>query len=486
MASRSLLADCLQKAGRGEVITLDRNTIRQALVATAAARGITTHKMSRVFTHFAMDYHTVLPTHLKVQQEALTKRLLENWFERRGMARRFKKVWQEIVATTAETVEDLAPEWLPWWQQLQAAPTLASNYALMARCIPFALPLGTLVPVYSTEAKYIHIDTDVLADLIGNTPAKLRQNGVHAAWSRFLHLDPNTRTKFDYHFLTDGVGASLLCKREIYLPRKGTLVAVPPTVHNNQPIVIGIDPGSNSIATCIRRDLRTGQEENMALGTRQYYEEAGMTFRTQKAKRLIRDADLSTWLGQWPSFKSTSAQDTTSRLASILESPNFKALLDLKCTRKYKRLRFNVDIKKKATLDGFCLKLIGDAAPQDLFVCFGDASYNPHLRGVQSSPRRQWLARRLKVNHGVTVVDVWEFNTSQICSKCEAPQKLADCKTASNSYKVRTCLGCQTIWDRDVNAARNILKVGLTGRANRPRLFSIGVSRYRIEMGLDE
>jgi hypothetical protein len=52
--------------------------------------------------------------------------------------------------------------------------------------------------------------------------------------------------------------------------------------------------------------------------------------------------------------------------------------------------------------------------------------------------------------YNVTVVDIWEFNTSQVCSKCHYHLGVEDLKCAAQPHFVRRCLNpsCHTTWDR--------------------------------------
>lgn len=63
--------------------------------------------------------------------------------------------------------------------------------------------------------------------------------------------------------------------------------------------------------------------------------------------------------------------------------------------------------------------------------------------------------------HGGKMIEVSERYSSQICSACgekppSRPQGIADL-----GKRVWTCDNCGAVHDRDVNAARNILRVGL-------------------------
>ena len=55
-----------------------------------------------------------------------------------------------------------------------------------------------------------------------------------------------------------------------------------------------------------------------------------------------------------------------------------------------------------------------------------------------------------------------EFNTSQVCSKClkeERVQKPEKMLCIAKPHFVRKCQTCQTMWNRDVNAARNMIDI---------------------------
>lgn len=67
---------------------------------------------------------------------------------------------------------------------------------------------------------------------------------------------------------------------------------------------------------------------------------------------------------------------------------------------------------------------------------------------------RQWVEYFGKV-FGVATVAVPPHNTSQNCSNCGQVVK------KSLSTRTHSCLHCETVLDRDHNAARNILEMGL-------------------------
>ena len=113
--------------------------------------------------------------------------------------------------------------------------------------------------------------------------------------------------------------------------------------------------------------------------------------------------------------------------------------------------------------------MLGDDSSNTI-IAYGAGKFNASSPGYKSSPTRSsYFANRLKKVHNATVLNIWEFNTSQICSKCQAPVKLCGVATQQDPFMtpanivqkhhfVRRCTNnlCRIIWNRDVNAARNM------------------------------
>src|SRR5438876_376189 len=84
------------------------------------------------------------------------------------------------------------------------------------------------------------------------------------------------------------------------------------------------------------------------------------------------------------------------------------------------------------------------------------------------------IRRELSRFPGVTVIPIDEFRTSQICSKCMTRM---GGPSPFGSWRLKACPHCRAVWDRDVNAARNILYLGDRMDANagaRPEPFCRG------------
>ena len=153
-------------------------------------------------------------------------------------------------------------------------------------------------------------------------------------------------------------------------------------------------------------------------------------------------------------------------------------MLDLRCSAKFKKLRWTCYMDKQKTIDKWCTELLGDHGPTKTIICFGDANFSHTFGGSRSSPKQGPFVKVLKQKNAHVFMTP-EFNTSQVCSNCLAPTRLKPgCKSRKviETHFVRSCTTktCLTVWNRDINAARNMIKVGrgiiLCG--GKPEVFS--------------
>jgi hypothetical protein len=116
------------------------------------------------------------------------------------------------------------------------------------------------------------------------------------------------------------------------------------------------------------------------------------------------------------------------------------------------------------TTDQTCKSMLGDDSSSTI-IAYRGGKFNPSSPGYKLSPTRlSYFANdHLKKIHNATILNIWEFNTSQICSKCHATVKLFGVATqqdpfmtptdiVQHNYFVRRCTNnlCRIIWNRDV------------------------------------
>jgi hypothetical protein len=136
--------------------------------------------------------------------------------------------------------------------------------------------------------------------------------------------------------------------------------------------------------------------------------------------------------------------------------------------------------REQKALHELCMRVKGEDARhlkrEDVVVAYGEARFLSAMRGRPSVPVKRF---RKHLKHYVTVVPTSERLTSQVCSKgcgsegekeeegkkkkekgdklvaMRGGQHARTCKEASLNT-VLICNQCRTVWNRDVNAARNI------------------------------
>ena len=273
---------------------------------------------------------------------------------------------------------------------------------------------------------------------------------------------------------TDGCSVSVLLKR----PRgcqaaKKSRGAAEPVIPED---VVAVDPGRRSLVTfgTVGHDMDT-YTPSVSISTRSFYSASGyskrsfITSKDMKKDEVVRDFNKSVTTANTPD-----EDEYVERLLYVLE--RIDHLTKFHGLRKYKKLRFNTSILRKKTIDSVCKKI--SQGKSSTTVAFGDASVNHGGRGLMG-PMKE-IRRRLETHHCV-VIDVDEFRTSKLCSKChdvvESIQVVQrtwseeglTCSLTS-PHALRVCFNplCRTVWDRDVNAVRNIgykcMKKALEGR----------------------
>ena len=246
-------------------------------------------------------------------------------------------------------------------------------------------------------------------------------------------------------------------------------------------MLVGIDPGAGSPVTAVLRFSHVG-EAVFGLSNKEYRHECRFTKHGIWMDGKQRELNLKDWMSRTPSSKVHTVQEFEYYLQHLYWGDFLKIQFELQMLHKTKGNRLESYIYKQRTLATVAKRIIEakpeeGPEPKNVFIAFGDASWT-RVKGHASAPRGkqfmkalQQYAKQIKKKKGcrkVYVLKTPEYNTSQVCSACEGNgehfkmlEPLASQKI-KNPHYVRKCQLCQTVWDRDVNAARNILRVGLS------------------------
>ncbi|KAI9204830.1 uncharacterized protein BJ171DRAFT_598856 [Polychytrium aggregatum] len=374
------------------------------------------------------------------------------------------------------------------------------NWALKQLALDTPPAVCTIVPLCTAKVKYVKIDTVTLWQLLdteqhlGLTWDMLKEEGEDGInnqdrlWrscfklrsSLFQERDVNKKL-FNYEISTDGIGCTIgLVKfvrrtdhTETTTPVKTAEQRIQAHIGSPDPdktTWIGIDPGVGSIFTAVIQ-APGHQDEVVSFSNGHYQHMCGHKSNTDWHNTMKYRLSIETWMSTTPSPKVSSSEAFKVHLTHVLR-PELRVQLDFHLGKKARHHRFTGHKRRQVAVDRMCKAVLKHAPIRtDVVIAFGNASWRQG-KGYASSPRRQRFARyfeqfehhRRRPNHphgSVKVASTNEFNTSQVCSKCLEPVRLEglDAPSVANSHFVRSCKNpsCRTVWNRDVNAARNMI-----------------------------
>jgi transposase len=98
-------------------------------------------------------------------------------------------------------------------------------------------------------------------------------------------------------------------------------------------------------------------------------------------------------------------------------------------------------------------------------VVFGAARFGRSARSKLAplADKCRKLLEKADKRGDLVLINMDEFNTSQVCSKCGKKNLKKMNIDGGDLYPVAVCQSCATVWQRDVNAARNIRALFVLG-----------------------
>lgn len=237
--------------------------------------------------------------------------------------------------------------------------------------------------------------------------------------------------------------------------------------------VVAIDPGIITVVSGVVYDQQRGWNESsdtFAMSGGEFYHWAGYHLRTRTTSMWEKRAGVDKYNQGVQAARTSRLATYTERACYILR--HISAMMTFYTARRFRSLSWNTNMERQRAIDRLCHLITGGR--HDTVVAFGDGDvYSRKGRG-QGGPC-ETLKRRLERVHCQqgSFVEVDEHRTSLVCSTCNGALKPAKRKrldgTMSDVYSVRLCTntGCRIGWNRDVNAARNILRVFLEANQGR-------------------
>ena len=125
--------------------------------------------------------------------------------------------------------------------------------------------------------------------------------------------------------------------------------------------------------------------------------------------------------------------------------------------------------------DEYGLIFVGDVSPSKL----AQTKMAKSVHDAGWSRFRDMLAWKLRLRSGGMLLEVLEHHTTQTCSECGRMPSSRPRGIAGLGIREWTCDDCGTVHDRDVNAAKNILRCGLTALAEGALTSRMGSPDFR-------
>lgn len=323
-----------------------------------------------------------------------------------------------------------------------------------------------------------------------------------AFWAKYFNLNAfETRNRrFVGTATTDGVAISMLLDRPSSPsgPRVATEGGAPRLESlADGTVVVAVDPGFTDVVTLARRTVATRADGTRALeggdgtasySSARYYEVA----RIDASRRVIDrwNEETAEAVRRLVSPRTLDPERSEAAARSFLAE--LPGLLAHRTARAYRNLRFTRHVHRQKAIDDVCSFVASPSEGRRVVVAMGDwtGGHQSPVSRKRAGPLAD-VRRRLANTPGVTLLSVDEFRTSVTCSKCFGRlvnmrarsrvrvrgRALEWRETYGKVHKVLHCmnsdgaLGCRGAWtwNRDANAARNILMLAERAMRGLPR-----------------
>ncbi|MGL5961115.1 MAG: zinc ribbon domain-containing protein [Cetobacterium sp.] len=325
----------------------------------------------------------------------------------------------------------------------------------------------TLVPLYKAGRKHIQYDRRAFHALLCAlkiVPKKLNEKGRMVQvtdrefdWNEFINVRQLPKANFHGSFTTDGVSVCVKYNR-VFKPKHPSKEII-----NNFNCEIGMDPGLKLFITAVKKYPQSGYHENVKISNATYQYENGS--HSRKNKRL-----------KWTKKQDELIEKDRNGVVSSMSPTKYKEFVrfELKWMKKKQlmynqkkiaRLKFDEYVRKHKTVSNYVNLLVGKA--KKVGVYYGDASIaaNSPIKGYVRIPGKL-LKEKLKLHPRITVIMVDEFRSSKLCSLC-----YQEVQIPKSPHRFVSCQSCKKVFNRDINAANNMLTLGRLEELKRPIEF---------------
>ncbi|KAJ2057315.1 hypothetical protein GGI17_005715 [Coemansia sp. S146] len=323
-----------------------------------------------------------------------------------------------------------------------------------------------LIPLFAVEASYITIDSKGLYDIICSV-AKKHKDFVRPETSYDNGFKHSRLFYWAYYF----------CLAQEYMRRHG-VDAVGNTKYFN--LMLTTDGVGVSIGLTWWRSFPNGkckQDDDSEHDTRKAASESN----------IDSIKGFRSWMSEIPDSRTSTAEKAHERLKYLYGSKFHCDLLEIRMSFATSKSRWDFFRRKRRAIVQACQYWTHGLDKDKTTICIGDAKFTTSRHGFRATPSICKFGRYLQ-EAGWHVMYIWEFNTSRVCSNChldlahdkfpnamcglgEAADNFAYCHKAKSKFTARHCTNpaCICPWDRDRNATRNIVYLGVLRYFQRER-----------------
>ncbi len=299
-------------------------------------------------------------------------------------------------------------------------------------------------------------------------------------------LDKRTKKPKDHQYI---VSEELVGKLQSQLENVGDNITVKPGCDVT---VRAIDPGKKAIGTWVEQSGdKHGDEDSEQeykhgdVSSGEWIFMSGQKQYTKKMTKRTKEG-CPEW-SECPSLK-------TEVDADLVEAIRFRvALLPVIRELRFKKLwlqkqRMRKFVKRQRALETVVARFCGTAnkvkQKENVVIALGDADMRGNMRGLPPVMSTTWVKHLMRCT---MVVMVNEFRTSKLCCGCHEVMH-----QQKNCFRVKRCINSDCsrgFWNRDVNAAINILNMFLWAVRGNCNCSASSKSRpevFRREKGCDE
>jgi hypothetical protein len=223
-----------------------------------------------------------------------------------------------------------------------------------------------------------------------------------------------------------------------------------------------VDPGARDLVSCMSV-TKDGQEVFWKYSNKEYYHKIRAKWASKKKELWLQKDRLQKRMRKTPTAK-------TGRVIDFMKHIKYLARLIPSIATHYSKRRmreinFTQHSHQQKVMQSVsrCVTHGGNGVFKDdtrpVVVAFGSALFN--VKGHRRAPIKG--IRNKLLSDGVEIYLVNEDYTSQLCSTCHEqliPMRSAGSKRALHSIRRCTTADCSShVWNRDVNASRNIMHV---------------------------